>query len=70
MQLGNNCLKKTNQYNGDDSRISIPVLRNLYTRAGPYMSRSQMCGEANSPQPLCTYLFRSHYDMGKPLLHL
>lgn len=32
---------------------------------------SQICGEANSPPPLCTsYLFRSYYDMGKPLLHL
>lgn len=43
-QLGNNCLRKINQYNGDDSRISIPVLRDLYTRAGPYMSRSQIYG--------------------------
>lgn len=58
-------LKKINQYNGDDSRIGIPVLRDLYTRAGPTCLHLRLWG-----QSLCTlYFFRSYYDM-QPLLHL
>lgn len=72
-QLGNNCLRKINQYNGDDSRISIPVLRDLYTRAGPYMSRSQIYGGNPCVLPISLdYIMTcaSPYDMRKPFYYI